>query len=199
MLETHDEAGVTLRWGFVTAIDETRHAARVWLPDLELETWWLQVPTAGSRGDRHYALPDIDEHVACLLDRRGEVGVVLGSVFGQRDPVPVTGGPDRHHIAFRDGTAIDYDRRTHRLTLSVRGPVEVVADGPVTVVAPSVTLDTPETLCTGHLTVAKAISVQGAGGGGASVTINGNLSVDGNIDASGSIIDAGGNTPNHSH
>ncbi|WP_019561753.1 phage baseplate assembly protein V [Caldimonas manganoxidans] len=187
MLETHDEAGVTLRWGFVTAIDETNHTVRVWLPDLELETWWLQVPTAGSRCDKHYALPDIDEHVVCLLDRRGEVGVVLGSVFGQRDAVPVTGGADRHHIRYRDGTTIDYDRRTHRLALSVRGPVELVADGPVTVAAPSVTLDSPQVTVTGHLTAQSGLQV------------NGPVAVDGSIDATGSIMDAGGNSNHHSH
>ncbi len=187
MLETHDEAGVTLRWGFVTAIDETNHTVRVWLPDLELETWWLQVPTAGSRGDRHYGLPDIDEHVVCLLDRRGEVGVVLGSVFGQRDAVPVTGGPDRHHIRYRDGTTFDYDRRTHRLALSVRGAVELVADGPVTVIAPAVTIDSPQVTVTGHLTAQSGLQV------------NGPVAVDGSIDATGSIMDAGGNSNHHSH
>lgn len=141
MLETHDEAGVTIRWGVVSAIDETNHTVRVWLPDLDLETWWLQVPTAGSRGDRHYGLPDIDEHVVCLLDRRGEVGVVLGSVFGQRDAVPVTGGPDRHHIRFRDGTTIDYDRRTHKLSVHCVGDIEIASATHIILRAPRIDLN----------------------------------------------------------
>ena len=43
-------------------------------------------------------------------------------------------------------------------------------------------------------------SMAGAGGGGGtSTTITGIVAVDGSINASGSIIDAGGNTSNHSH
>ena len=61
MIETHDEAGVTLRYGFVTALDETAHTIRAQIPDLEIETWWLPVLTMGSRGDRHYGLPDIGD------------------------------------------------------------------------------------------------------------------------------------------
>ena len=48
------------------------------------------------------------------------------------------------------------------------------------------------------LTVQKALTIQG-GDGGTSATITGNVSVNGSINASGSIIDAGGNTSNHSH
>ena len=62
----------------------------------------------------------------------------------------------------------------------------------------SLTLDTPQTTCTGNLTVQKALTIQG-GGGGTSTTITGNVSVNGSINASGSIIDAGGNTNHHSH
>jgi phage baseplate assembly protein gpV len=39
----------------------------------------------------------------------------------------------------------------------------------------------------------------GSGGSGAAATIQGNVQVDGNIDASGSIMDAGGNSNHHSH
>ena len=38
-----------------------------------------------------------------------------------------------------------------------------------------------------------------SGGTGATATITGNVKVEGNIDATGSIIDAGGNTNHHSH
>lgn len=203
MLETHDEAGVTLRYGFVTAMDETAHTIRAQIPDLEIETWWLPVLTPGSRGDKHYGLPDIGEQVAVLLDRRGETGVCLGCRYSQRDPVPVAGAPDRHHIRFADGTTIDYDRRTHRLAVHVVGETELISDGPVLVRAPAVTLDTPQTTCTGNVLVQGRLTYQGgmtgSGGGGVAASLEGNVSVHGNIDATGSIMDAGGNSSHHSH
>lgn len=73
----------------------------------------------------------------------------------------------------------------------------------VTVQAPKVTVDSPETTCTGNLTVNGKLTYQGgmagSGGGGTAATITGNVSVEGNIDASGSIMDAGGNSNHHSH
>lgn len=141
MIETHDEAGVTLRYGFVAAIDEAGHRVRVHLPDLDLTTWWLAVLAPGSRADRHYALPDVGEHVACLLDRRGENGVALGSLYSARDAAPVTGGPDRHHIRFADGTTIDYDRRAHKLAIHCVGDIEIVSDTHIALAAPRIDLN----------------------------------------------------------
>lgn len=138
---THMEAGVTLRYGIVSAIDAQAHRVRVHLPDLDLQTWWLAVIVPGSRADRHYGLPDIGEHVACLLDARGESGVVLGSLYSARDAAPVDGAPDRHHVRFADGTTIDYDRRTHKLILHCVGDVEIVSDTHLILRAPRIDLN----------------------------------------------------------
>ena len=137
------------------------------------------------------------EQVACLLDGAGEEGVVLGAVFGDRDPAQ-GGGPDVFEIRFGNGDVLRHNRADGSWFIQCAGPVTVEAGGPVVVKAPSVTLDTPQTTCTGNLTVQKALTIQG-GDGGTSATITGNVSVNGSINASGSIIDAGGNTNNHSH
>lgn len=198
MSETREESAPTLRFGFVTALDEAGCRVRVQFPDLDgLESYWLPVLRPKTRQDKHYWLPDMGEHVACLLDGVGEEGVVLGAVFSERDPAQ-GGGPAVFEIRFGNGDVLRHSRADGSWLMQCAGPVTVEAGGPVVVKAPSVTLDTPQTTCTGNLTVAKAINVQG-GGGGTSTTITGNVSVRGSIDASGSIIDAGGNTNNHSH
>lgn len=138
---TNLEAGVTLRYGFVSAIDAQAHRVRVHLPELDLETWWLAVLVPGSRADRHYGLPDIGEHVACLLDARGESGVVLGSLYSARDAAPVDGAPDRHHVRFADGTTLDYDRRSHKLTIHCVGDIEIVSDTHIAMRAPRIDLN----------------------------------------------------------
>ncbi|TXF11937.1 phage baseplate assembly protein V [Pelomicrobium methylotrophicum] len=197
MIETQRESLATLKFGVVTALEATTHRVRVRLPDLDdLETAWLPVLTLRTHRDRVTHLPDVGEHVAVLLDPNGEDGVVLGAIFSARDPAPGS-GPDITAARFADGTVVEYDRASHRLLLSVRGPVQIVADGPVTVTAPSVTLDSPQVTVTGHLTVGNGLSI--SGGSGAAATISGNVSVQGNIDASGSIMDAGGNSNHHSH
>ena len=203
MIETLRESLATLRFGFVTAVDAATHRVRVRLPDLDdLETWWLPVLVARTHRDHFEHLFDVDDHVAVLLDPQGEEGVVLGALYSARDPAP-GGSPDITRATFADGTVIEYDRAAHRLLVSVRGPVTVIADGPALVQAPAVTLDTPSTTCTGNalirgrLTVQNGISV--SGGGSAAASISGNVQVEGNIDATGSIMDGGGNSNHHSH
>lgn len=196
--DTFDEAAVTLKFGFVTALDEQLGRVRCRIPDMDdLETWWLPVLHAKTHRDRHWALPDVGEHVALLLDARGEVGVVLGAIFSQRDTPPVS-TVDKHHVRFADGGMVEYDRANGALTVVAVGAVEVTAGGPVTVHAPSVTLDAPQVTCTGKLTVVQSIAVQGAGGG-TSTVISGDVTVNGSISATGSIMDAGGNSNHHSH
>lgn len=198
MSETREESAPTLRFGFVTALDAAGCRVRVQFPDLDgLESYWLPVLRPKTHKDKHYCLPDVGEQVACLLDGEGEEGVVLGAVFGDRDPAQ-GGGPDVFEIRFGNGDALRHNRVDGSWFIQCAGPVTVEAGGPVVVRAPSVTLDTPQTTCTGNLTVQKALTIQG-GGGGTSTTITGNVSVNGSISASGSIIDAGGNTNNHSH
>lgn len=197
-MATREESAPTLRFGFVTALDESGCRVRVQFPDLDgLESYWLPVLRPKTHRDKYYCLPDVGEQVACLLDGAGEEGVVLGAVFGERDPSQ-GGGPEVLSIVFGNGDVLRHDRADGSWFMQCAGPVTVEAGGPVVVKAPSVTLDTPQTTCTGNLTVQKALTIQG-GGGGTSTTITGNVSVNGSINASGSIIDAGGNTNHHSH
>lgn len=70
------------------------------------------------------------------------------------------------------------------LTVAPSGAVTLDAAAAVAVTAPSVTLDTPETTCTGHLTVQNGLSV--SGGTGAAATIAGDVAVTGgNVTADG--------------
>lgn len=76
---------------------------------------------------------------------------------------------DKRYVRFSDEAAIEYDRKQHQLT--VNGGIEKI----VIEVKTSITITAPLT------------------------TINSNIQVNGNINASGTIIDAGGNTNHHSH
>lgn len=203
MNDTFKEAGATFKRGTVSAVDERTMRVRVRLPDMDnLRTAWLPVGVRKTKLDQDYWLPDVGEHVAVLLDANGEDGVVLCAIYSEADAVPVA-SRDRWHRRFKDGTTLDYDRAAHQLTINCVGTINIVAAGAVTVQAPSVTLDTPNTTCTGDLLVQGALAFQGgghgSGGPGKSFTLEGNMQVNGDVNASGSIMDEGGNSNHHDH
>lgn len=92
---------------------------------------------------------------------------------------------------------------TGNLVVDTTGTVSVTAGGAATVDAPSVTLDTPQTTCTGALTVQGLLTYQAglSGSGGAGAALTGNLNVTGNIASTGTVQNNGkniGSTHTHS-
>lgn len=205
MNETQKESLVSLKFGTVSAVDAATNRVRVRLPDYDnLRTAWLPVLQRKTLRDKHICLPDIGEHVPVLLDARGEDGLVLGAIFSAADAVPVASA-DKTHVTFADGGQIEYDRAQSQLTVSggvQRVIIEVGAEIVLRAGA-SITIDAPDTLITGNLTVAGKLIYQGgldgSGGSGASMEIRGNVRVVGNVDATGTVMDGGGNSNHHSH
>lgn len=139
--KTRTESAPTLRFGFVVALDEAGCRVRVRFPDLgDLQSYWLPVLRAKTHRDQHYSMPDVGEHVACLLDGHGDDGVVLGAIFTPRDPAPVASA-DRHHVRFADGTTVDYDRAAHKLSIHCVGDVEIVSSTHIRLSAPRIDLN----------------------------------------------------------
>ncbi|MBI4621034.1 MAG: baseplate assembly protein [Desulfobacterales bacterium] len=91
--------------------------------------------------------------------------------------IHMTSGDQQSGIGGNKSENIDGDVSTN-----IGGAWTIIADGTVTIQAPSIVLN-------------GALS---AGGAGANL-ISGDLNVDGNIQATGTIIDSGGNTNHHSH
>lgn len=132
-------------------------------------------------------------------------------IYSDADTVPVV-SRDKWHRRFGDSAELEYDRASH--TLTVRGGIQkVIVEVGETILLKAgtkVTIDAPEAECTGNLLVKGKLTYQGgmagSGGAGAAAVItgnvqveDGNVQVDGNVDASGSIMDGGGNSNHHSH
>lgn len=202
MNDTFDEFGASLKFGTVSA--SKPGFARVRLPDLDnMRTMWLPIAYPKTLQDQCCWTYDNGEHVAVLLDARGEDGVILGAVYSDADKPPVT-DPNKFAVRFKDGALLEYDRGTHVLTVTGVQKVVVQADAEILLQAGAkVTVSTPEAEFTGNLTVQKKLTflggMMGSGGGGASAVISGKVEVDGDINASGSVMDAGGNSNHHSH
>lgn len=78
------------------------------------------------------------------------------------------------------------------LAVNTGGTATVVSGGSATVQAPDVTIDAPETTCTGNLTVNGGLSVLGGGSGGTS-------SITGNFEISGSSLTHNGKNIGSDH
>lgn len=136
-----------------------------------------------------------------LLDSRGEDGVIVGAVYSDADRPPVS-DPNKFIVRFKDGAILEYDRATH--VLSCSGMQKVIVDSKAEIVlraGDKVTVDTPETEFTRNVTVKGKLTYQGgmAGSGGDGAVLTGNMRIDGNVDATGTVMDAGGNSNHHSH
>lgn len=188
------------RIGTISAVDEARVMVRVRLPECDnLRTAWLPVLQRNTQNNKDYWLPDIGEQVEVLLDDNGEDGLVLGAIYSAAD-VPMLADKDTRAVTFADGAHIEYDRRTH--TLTINGGVQHIAISSgvdVVVNAQRVTINAPETTVTGKLLVQGQLTYESGMSGSGGANLNGNVSISGNVSASGSVMDAGGNSNHHSH
>lgn len=176
--------GIELEYGEVSAVDYLGCRIRVRLDERDgVESFWLNVPQRNTQGtQRRPLMPELGEQVAVLLDSDGVGGVYLGGVYSTAVPPPVV-DEKTEYVRFSDGTVSTYDRAAGVMTLDCMGAivlkcgrgVTVEAGEPVVVKAPSATLEILQ------------------------VTINGDLQVNGNINATKKIIDADGNSNRHSH
>lgn len=173
-----------LEYGEVTALDHKTCRLRVRLDDRDgLQTYWLQIPQRNTQGtQRRPLMPELGEQVAVLLDADGVGGVYLGGIYSTAEPPPVV-DEDTDYVRYSDGTVVAYDRAAGVMTLDCVGDVVLKCAGSITIEAgqsvwvksPSMTLDVLQ------------------------VTLNGDLQVIGSIEATGTILDVGGNSNHHSH
>ncbi|MFZ1418297.1 MAG: phage baseplate assembly protein V [Burkholderiaceae bacterium] len=181
MPRTHDFTA-TQQIGIVAECDDSKHAVRVRLPALEdMLTDWLPVIVANAGSNRFYALPDPNEQVVCMLDARGEGGVVLGAIYNSADPTPAS-NRDIWCKQFTNGTRVEHNRATGQVTVDTPGNVLIKAGG-------KVTIDCAETETTGNLLVSGSLTymqgMTGFGGssGGATAKINGSLEATNDVKA----------------
>jgi phage baseplate assembly protein V len=118
-----------LKFGVVTQTDPATCRVRVRYKDNEgIESYWLAVAQRKTLQDHDYHMPDVGEHVACLIDAHNEEGVVLGAIYSAADATPVQ-NQDKRHLAFKDGATFEYDRSKHKLTAKLpEGTAEITVD-----------------------------------------------------------------------
>lgn len=209
-----------IKIGEISSIDPAKCTARVVFDDEDsIVSFDLPVLQRNSLKNHDYAMPDVGEDAIVLFFGEGqEDGVILGSIYAG-EVTPPESTENRRTVVFDDDTRVCYDRAEHKLTVTIEG-TEVVfnrQDGSITVpnavtincttatvnASSGITLDTPKTDVTGVLNVAGLITGNGglavSGGGGAAVTVTGNMKLQGQIEASSDVTAGGISLMKHKH
>lgn len=209
-----------IKIGEVSSVDPEKCMARVVFDDEDsLVSYDLPILQRNTYENHDYQMVHPGEDVVCLFLGPGqEDGFIIGSLYAG-EIKPPEASLDRRTVVFSDDTRVCYDRQEHKLTVTIEG-TEIVfnrQDGSITVpnavtincttatvkASSSVTLNTPKTDITGALNVTGLITGNGglavSGGGGAAVTVSGNMNLEGQIDASSDVVAGGISLMNHTH
>lgn len=198
-------------YGQVVAIDVAR--ARVRVKAGQITTGWLPFATARAGHDRTWHAPEPGEQVV-LVAPGGDLehATVIGSIYRAEHPAPAD-SVDVSRTLFSDGAVMEYDRAQHHWRLAVPAGGSIVLeigatvlelrDDGTTLSTPKLLVDAADSTFTGTLLVKKLLTylkgLVGKGGGGAGASIEGDIQVNGNVSATGTIMDAGGNSNHHTH
>lgn len=113
-----------LRFGTISKIDADKGLAKVQFKEDGIETDWLPVLQRNTKKNKHFHIPDTDEHVACVMDENAENGVILGAVYSKNENPGGVKGADKVGVEFESGDAIEYDRGSRKLKVKT-GTTEV--------------------------------------------------------------------------
>lgn len=118
--------------GEVTTINPAKSTARVKFDDLDGQiSDELQIVVRGSFKNKDYWMPKVGEQVYVSFTEQKK-GYILGSVYSEADPPPVT-DENKRHVEFEDGTTLEYDTKTHTLSIQNEGPINIKASGNINV------------------------------------------------------------------
>ncbi len=162
-----------IRIGIVTNQYPAICKVRVKLPDAdEMISAKLPVLVRASKNAKDYFMPEVGSSVICFfLPFGAEQGFIFGSFYSEKDETPVKDAK-KNHYKFSDKSFIEYDAASHTFSIKT---------------TESVTIN------------AKTIILNGNVETTGNIKILGDTDQEGNIFASGSIKDDGGNTNHHSH
>lgn len=120
-----------VRLGVIAEADY--QAARVRVRSGDFLSGWLPWLTTRAGNDRTWWAPEIGEQVV-IFSPNGEpaLGVVLPAIYRTASPAPEN-DPDVCRVVMGNGMEIEHNRSTGKLTLSIRGDLEIQADGNIAI------------------------------------------------------------------
>lgn len=196
--ETERVLANMIRVGVVSALDEEN--ARVQVDVGGLTTSWLPWITSRAGATRTWSAPRAGEQVMVLAPYGDTTqAVVLPSIYQDDHPAPAN-SQHVERVEFPDGTFVEYNSETNTLNIDVAGDAKVIVNCKEATInaETSVTLNAPQTTCTGKLTVEGLLTYMagmvGSGGTGASAAITGDVAITGALTNNGKAV---GSTHKH--
>jgi phage baseplate assembly protein V len=144
-----------------------------------IDTWWQ---SGGVQAPAEHRIHDLSD------------GFAFVGFFSQA--TKITGiSTTSAQLRSNDGQAyIEINPASHAVNVVTSGNISAQASGTATLKAQSVTIDSPQTTCTGALTVQGAFTYEsgmvGSGGSGASAQINGSIHATGDVTSGGISLDS---------
>jgi phage baseplate assembly protein V len=158
------------------------YARVVFKEDNNATTDWLPLLVKTSMNDKESWFPAINEQVCVICNQNMNEGTILGSIHSEPD-VPDTGAAQgKFRKIFEDGTYLEYDKNVHMLTANVQGDVIIQAIN-ATVQAQNINADADE-----NVTIKSPI-----------ITLQGNVTIEGNLTAGSLSLSAGNGTDGKVH
>lgn len=172
----------TVMAGTVAAVDPGAGMVKV-----ESDGWttdWMPWMSVAAGQARHWRVPSVGEQ-AVILSPSGdpEQGFALCGFY--TDALGRDGRPNVVAWLMPDGATMEYDYTSSTLSVDGTQTITITNAGDVTVKATKVTIDAPNTECTGNLTVGKSLTMGTEGG---TATMTGNMKINGDIEVNGSSI-----------
>lgn len=163
----------------------------------KLESNWLRWLNLRAGNVKTWCQPSIGEQ-AIVFSPGGDTAaaLILVGIYSDENPAP-SNDPNLHTTHYPDGAVVEYDHAVHAMrAILPAGSSATITANVITANADSVTSNAPQTTCTGNLTVAKNLIVNGssalnggmavqAGADGPAATINGSLHATEDVTASG--------------
>lgn len=129
------------RNGIVEKTDAQTARIKVRFPDMDnIISDWLPVIMPCAYQDRFYSLPLEKAQVVCIMDENFEEGYVLGSIYSEADPTPIS-DLNKVYMEFKDGSKIFYDKENHKLNTEINGSIEAVSSDEISLSAPEVNIN----------------------------------------------------------
>lgn len=125
-----------IRIGTVSSVNPGNGTARVTFAEKsEIVSGDLQVLQRNTLKNKDWALPDVGEQVLCVFLPNGlESGFIIGAVYSAKDkPNEAAKSQDKRRVDFEDGSFVEFDRKTKKLTVDCKGEVILNAQGKITV------------------------------------------------------------------
>ncbi|SHN45948.1 phage baseplate assembly protein V [Chitinophaga sp. CF418] len=136
--------------------------ARVYFEEDEIVSDFWPVLGRTSLIDKESWVLNVDEHVVCLCDERCELGVVLGAIANEKDPVEPGASVGKFRKVFSDGTIIEYDKESHKLTADVKGAVDIISTTQLTAKAiVKASVEAPQIELKGTVTILGVLTAAG--------------------------------------